>query len=683
MVLLAALVLFCRPLIAQEIRFSQAVLTLPPPHDATVGISVWATTQTKSISELSVTLYDVKDPDGHSMEPLPLVVRAADSTSLTPAGMKLILTPERSWEKDGIYSAVFRFAGIMDDAPYAQTLPLAITRPPGALNGEGLSGTTFSVKRTFPWSPASISDTISLAEVSGLGTLEEMRFGAEHIFAEEKRRIRGSRFSVGPVPHVPGVAVDRIAPFDSLKIGLRMTGLRGAGLFDSAVNVNSPGLAEPVRIPIRLRVGDGPIFPLLVISLGVLLGYALSRKRIDAHQRQDLSYLLTELTGELVLWRRRAAATEKATKLQAIEDLLNESRRRLDREKFAAARQTLQDARKQMDAFRRDEVGASADMQKRLDTRIREIADYGTSDEVNEKERIELRALIDDLEDAGELLWNYRVDEVDAAVVEAEHRYVQIQIGALRRYLSEIDERREKIGPSEPEPLDKIRKEAVSALQRRDPAAARGHLNAYVEAVAELEEERRKASKQDGRKATSHLLAGIRADTHSSNVLHPLEVRPTAPEHRVSGEIITFSLQRADRLPLKADDRIEWNLGNHEGYLQGDHSIEFVYRSYGEYAVRARLRRDGDVILLGSTVVTILPNELQMKLLSIDRAGRRSAIALSTAALAISILAGLVYIYGVDPTFGTWTDYVGAFLLGFGVDSFTKGLANLEKLRPG
>ena len=149
------------------------------------------------------------------------------------------------------------------------------------------------------------------------------------------------------------------------------------------------------------------------------------------------------------------------------------------------------------------------------------------------------------------------------------------------------------------------------------------------------------------------------------------------PGARIAGRVLSFQLLDLDGAILP-DDEIEWDFGEGPRLTAPPGRVTHHFRRQGAFRVRAAIKRNGQDVLAAATDVQILPHPIEP--LVIERTTRLRGLELGltfvSIVLAILTCMGLLFFGRV---FGTPSQYVEAFLWGFGIDSGVKNVADLLK----
>lgn len=150
-----------------------------------------------------------------------------------------------------------------------------------------------------------------------------------------------------------------------------------------------------------------------------------------------------------------------------------------------------------------------------------------------------------------------------------------------------------------------------------------------------------------------------------------MEVRPAAPR---AGDAVRFAVVDADH------SSFQWNFGEGQPMVGGA-KASHVYFADGEYPVIATPTGGGDPVR--GAVVVAAP-----QFAAVARKAQRwwwvAEAALSSIGLLVATATGLWLLWASVKVFGTWTQYIEAFVWGFGMDSSVRGVAQvMSKLRGG
>ena len=142
------------------------------------------------------------------------------------------------------------------------------------LNLEPLRNLTVRLVRAMPGATA---EGHLMLDLSNEGAIEvrQLTVGVDPVVDKEKRRLLTARLEPTLAASAEGAAA--VAARGTRKLFVRLSGFDEPGTFQTAVVLQSEDLPSVQRIPLTIEVTDAPLFPMLVIALGVGLAFVVSQ----------------------------------------------------------------------------------------------------------------------------------------------------------------------------------------------------------------------------------------------------------------------------------------------------------------------------------------------------------------------------------------------------------------------
>jgi hypothetical protein len=261
---------------------------------------------TDKLSELNVTVRDLRDPSG---TPITLPVKTnSESTEVTTAGTRVAIEfPPQALTAPGDYHAT-----LVINAKSANQLVKAatFTRPKPDIASPALLNSVLRIYRPFPGVTASDDWIIDISNRGALSVPSAAIWGGNAVADVDPKFM-----SKGSIEVVP--ATQRL---DSgiTKIRLRFSNFRDAGLFQSKLYVRSFPNTPPDEFAFKIAVTDPILWPLFTIAAGVCL--ALGVKQIADRLRPAEQNRLRVIQLRQRIARLRAL-TSSTARVAEIDDL--------------------------------------------------------------------------------------------------------------------------------------------------------------------------------------------------------------------------------------------------------------------------------------------------------------------------------------------------------------------------
>ncbi|WP_437840056.1 PKD domain-containing protein [Sorangium sp. So ce1153] len=145
---------------------------------------------------------------------------------------------------------------------------------------------------------------------------------------------------------------------------------------------------------------------------------------------------------------------------------------------------------------------------------------------------------------------------------------------------------------------------------------------------------------------------------------------------RVVGSRLSFVLAASDATQI-AGDQFAWEFGDGARETTSRPRATHEYGRPGRFAVKVSVLAGGAEVAKVETSISVAPSARDRAMVQFDRRMKWVDLGVSTLALGIATLSALTTTYYNGKLFGTFGDYAGAFLWGFGMDASLRGLANV------
>ncbi len=660
--------------------------TFPVPASPTETVSFWVFSKEKDISQVTVRVKEIKDPDGLTRD-FKAVEASLESEQVTLDGTRVTLKLNPTLlGRPGEYRVLLLFAGTGPaQEKVAATVTPVIVHPAADINLEEVKGQTFEVWRWTPFNTAAETFRLPLSETTGKAELKALRWLDQGIFFKDtKKRVPGS-VTVTPVP--ANAAAGGIASVgDTAEFDVKVAGLERAGSFEANLVVNAPGFSGRKVIPILLNVSDAPLCPLFVIFLGVLGGFTTNyvASRWRPGQLNRLSIL--RLKGELSRWRALVREPVKAERVENMWLRLRTAEEANEISDTAQIKTQLDALETDLDTFRKEAAVAKDAAQKAL-AKVRNETDAYVQqfDPLDPDEQGDLLALRDRLTDVERLIGQEQVDYAQEKIAAASALYNNLLKRRLTKYLAkltaEFNELKKGTTGNDQQASLTLFTEVRALLDQNKLDEASAKLAELKTALEDL------ATKQQGPAFARGGPAPLALDD-VPRPAQPLQRTSiniiTAPKERTTDVAIRFEIVDPEQL-LRAGDKYRWTFGEPGAQREDGQAVSYQYREYGDYEVKAEVLPNDPARgqLIFTAPLAILPGRAAQ-----ERAGIRARIKdvdliLSAIALVLASLTGLLVFYVGKPFFGSLSDYLLALLWGFGIDQSVRGFAGvLGKIAP-
>jgi hypothetical protein len=664
--------------------------TFPIPGSNVDVVSFYIFSKSGEISSARVIIKDIKDSKGQSRltdEQNSPVQPSLEPNKITADGSRVVLKLNPAFfSEQGEYNITLLLRGTAgSEQIQAPPISVTITHPAADVNAEELKDQTVQLWRASPWGTASGQVSFSLIETSGKSDLHNLRLTTQSIYTKEKKILVPGSAAVG-YPGRAGETPVSIEAHGSRPVEVSLAGLEQIGTFVTQLYVNSPALASTKIIPLNINVSDQFGYALAVIFLGVLGGFLANYLAQQYRPRQLINYQAVKLRGEVERLRENVTAPAKSAKLGALLTAIQAAEEKGLQSDFSAARTQLGDVEKAIEEFRKAEA---EDKQKVLDdfnglqnliqSYVEQVQQDMTADEPTR-----LEAVRDRLKEVDGLLWSDRVDDAKKALSSARNLFGDLRGQRFKQALERLEGALIALGEVvEPEKqkiqdeMDQVR----SALNRAevDFDAQRTKLEQIGASLLRLKGELQRGARETLPGAPPVRLPGV--------------ITPAAPADRTRLEVeglqeswttdnwILFRIEDPEGI-IQPGDKLTWDFGRQAILTRDYHSKSERYRfsqprTY-EVKVLIEPRDPNRQVRQLTRAIEIRAGQTESTLQHILKNLQTSDLTLSLIALILASLTGLLYLY-VDKNFGSFQDYLLAFLWGFGIDNSIRGFASVMK----
>lgn len=631
------------------------------------------------IPDVTVILRSLKDPTGQSLPTTALLLCVDNKdcgtnkpVTITETGSEVVLTLQpASFLRAGDYH------GFIDITPPASS-PLAkasaavtITRPAAEINLEEIKDQTIQVSRWFPWSSGEQDFVLYLLTTNKV-SIEDVKTSGQGVFVTKTKTL------------VPGELIVNVAPASEsnpsstasggsdpavIRLNVKAKNLAQAGAFDTSVVIDSPGLAERKIIPLHLSVSDVVVWPLLVIFAGVLGAFLVSQLSGKWRTRQLNRRTILRLQSELSHFRRVVKSAKNAAIVDAMWRSLRsvEEANELDDQTKVTA--DLEKIEKELIEFRKTFADAKAKSQTDLGNLRHDIDLFAEQfKDLKPEDERSLHALIERLEDAKRLLDDDQADFAAEKIASIGVLFSDLRKSLLSRYFEDLQQRynSEKATSGKTDPACETLITEIKNL------FAQGKLEEAGKQLEQLKlaiEQFIDANKPPGARAAAPTEFDAPPVMRSTERTRISII--TLPRDRTTDNPIEFEIVDPENLTQPADV-FSWNFGEPGSQEEAvGKKNSHKYTEFANYDVTVDLIRANKTL---SEPLTVLPGAKVVESRSILKNIKTGDLVLSLIAVVLASLTGLLALY-IGKSFGTISDYVVAFLWGFGIDSSIRGFA--------
>lgn len=605
------------------------------------------------LTNLRVTVRELKDPDGQSLSPA-LLTATPEAGQVTEQGTRVRFKPDLGGlVQPGEYTAVVLFQAGQGAAPVSLLRTLTLRRERASLSPSLPSGVTVRLVRPTPWRPAQRTIALSL-DNNGRTEIHDLAIESQGVLTEGAAadavtpRPGGAGPSASPSlasssqaateiapgsvtvvlpPPPPGLPLQRersgrgltVAPGGRLDFSLLLSEWSAVGRYRTGVSLRAPALGSPQPVALTVEVTDRWPFPLAALAGGALLGLLvnllLGRGRKGAENRARIAYLSNELEG----LHGRASGPQSSAALARMSDELRRASERNQQGEVALATALL------------DEIDAR-------------IERWST-------QQAERRAAVRERFEHAQALSAALLQRRAALTTEHLVRLKDARVGLVgTSALLQSDQ---------VEQAETVLRPALEQLQGLGQVLRGQENTADIEALLQ---DRPRPLRIEVTPAPAQRTVG--ADL--TFLVH--DERPD----RQSAELYQWRFRLSDALPRPSGEPIE-------GDADKGTQVARRFVQPGDVTAQLTVRRpDGTDAATANCYFTVHPVRAGVDLRAVQSRSLRVALVISAVSLPLATASGLLFLY-VDRVFGTGTQYLVAGLWGLGVDAALRGFGALVR----
>ncbi len=667
--------------------------TIPSGCGREVKFSLWLFSKDGDLKNLNAQVLAAKAPDGSAIS-LDKINLTKKSDTVTQAGTELILSlTAANLLRAGEYAFTLLLDGTPPQVPPLQKV-ITLKQPAATLNLDELKDRTFKLTRSFPWCSAQGQFPFFLHDANLAIAIHDLQAFGQEVFLDQTRiQVPGildiipsakSFILYSPRPacgervrergHSAKTFGNSSNPPDSACLGqnqqitlaLAFSQFDQTGTFSSSILLTSPSFDKPVRIPLKIEVTDWWLLPLLVIQLGVLLGFIVGFLKKTYQPRQRSLLRLSRLRAVVV---RQTSLTQDPVKRQTlftISQKIDAASAKILDDAFAGAAADLDEAQKALDEFLLQSLQEKLQTRRDVESLLRQLkAAHPALDPAEQKQLADIQSK---LEQALYFLSREEVEPARAMLQNCQKEYDTFRETLLTADLRKLEQEIALLPQADQDHLTPLVTEVTGLIGKKDFDAAAVKLAALKREVH-----------SKAKKTTTLALKSIQPQPPQP---HVIEVE-NGSANRTSGTKISFTFHPEALKKLFPDDydAMEWHFGDGSdtaGPFKKQTAVQHVFAASGTYSVEIQLLKDGLPIPGGafSRLVEIRPGKNEMSEAGFLKNIRAANWGITVAALLLAAITGLLYLYLGKP-FGTIKDYLLALLWGFGINEGVKGFTEV------
>jgi len=635
------------------------------------------------IPDTTVILRSLKDPAGQSLPATALTLcvdnkdcGANKPVTITEAGSEIVLTLQpASFAGAGEYHAFIDVTPPASSPVTKASATVTITRPAAELNFDDVKDQTIEVFRWFPGGTGEEDFDLYLLTTNKV-SVDDVKASGQGVFVTKTKTLVPGDLTVTAAP----ASQSNPAPTTNggpdpavIRLNVKARNLERAGSFDTSVVVDSPGLAERKIIPLHINVSDVVIWPLLVIFAGVFAAFIVSQLSGKWRTRQLNRRTILGLQSELGNLRRVVKSPENAAKVDAMWRSLRSVEEANELDDQAKVTTDLGKIENELNEFRKTFAEAKAKSQTDLGNLRHDIDRFAEQfKDLTADDEQSLHALNYRLDDAKRLLDDDQVDYASEKIASIGILFSDLRKSLLSRYFDKLQNlyNLEKTSSGKTDP------DSETLITEIKTLFAGGKLDEAGTQLEQLKltiEQFTDANKPPGARSTA--ATELEAPPIHRSVERTRIMITTPPGDRTTDNPINFEIFDAENL-IHNGDVFRWNFGEPGSQEEvADKKKSHKYREAENYNVTVDVLRGANTLVKSlSEPLTVLPGAKAVESRNILRNIKTADLILSLIAVVLASLTGLLALY-IGHAFGTISDYVVAFLWGFGIDSSVKGFA--------
>lgn len=635
------------------------------------------------IPDTTVILRSLKDPAGQSLPATALTLcvdnkdcGANKPVTITEAGSEIVLTLQpASFAGAGEYHAFIDVTPPASSPVTKASATVTITRPAAELNFDDVKDQTIEVFRWFPGGSGEEDFDLYLLTTNKV-SVDDVKASGQGVFVTKTKILVPGDLTVTAAQASqgnPGSATNGAPDPAVIRLNVKARNLERAGSFDTSVVVDSPGLAERKIIPLHINVSDVVIWPLLVIFAGVFAAFIVSQLAGKWRTRQLNRRTILRLQSELSNFRRVVKSPENAAKVDAMWRSLRsvEEANELD-DQTTKVTADLAKIENELNEFRKTFAEAKAKSQTDLGNLRHDIDRFGEQfKDLTAGDEQNLHALSYRLDDAKRLLDDDQVDYASEKIASIGVLFSDLRKSLLSRYFDKLQKlyNEEKTSSGKTDPDSET---LITEIKTLFDGGKLDEAGTKLERLKLTIEQFIDANKPPAARSTA--TTELEAPPIHRSVERTRITITTPPGNRTTDNTINFEIVDAENL-IQDGDVFRWNFGEPGSQEEvTDKKRSHKYREADNYNVTVDVLRANNLVKSLSEPLTVLPGAKAVESRNILRNIKTGDLILSLIAVVLASLTGLLALY-IGHAFGTISDYVVAFLWGFGIDSSVKGFA--------
>lgn len=635
------------------------------------------------IPDTTVILRSLKDPAGQSLPATALTLcvdnkdcGANKPVTITEAGSEIVLTLEpASFAGAGEYHAFIDVTPPASSPVTKASATVTITRPAAELNFDDVKDQTIEVFRWFPGGSGEEDFDLYLLTTNKV-SVDDVKASGQGVFVTKTKILAPGDLTVTAAQASqsnPGSTTNGAPDPAVIRLNVKARNLERAGSFDTSVVVDSPGLAERKIIPLHINVSDVVIWPLLVIFAGVFAAFIVSQLAGKWRTRQLNRRTILRLQSELSNFRRVVKSPENAAKVDAMWRSLRsvEEANELD-DQTTKVTADLAKIENELNEFRKTFAEAKAKSQTDLGNLRHDIDRFGEQfKDLTAGDEQNLHALSYRLDDAKRLLDDDQVDYASEKITSIGVLFSDLRKSLLSRYFDKLQKlyNEEKTSSGKTDPDSET---LITEIKTLFDGGKLDEAGTKLERLKLTIEQFIDANKPPAARSTA--ATELEAPPIHRSVERTRITITTPPGNRTTDNTINFEIVDAENL-IQDGDVFRWNFGEPGSQEEvTDKKRSHKYREADNYNVTVDVLRANNLVKSLSEPLTVLPGAKAVESRNILRNIKTGDLILSLIAVVLASLTGLLALY-IGHAFGTISDYVVAFLWGFGIDSSVKGFA--------
>lgn len=645
-------------LAAAEITIAPKSIAFPSSIDPSQKQKVFVSAGSDETLELSaVLIHSIIGPSGVEMSNT-AVTSTYENSPTSLATISLSLKPS-DFQYPGTYQIAIRIRGDhktkTETTGFDKMMGLVLVRPELNLNLSIEKDRLFILERSFPWKDAQASTHFLISAEN------QVRVDAVSVKATDVSHQITASGSTSAVSDTQG----RITPSSPISLTenlgsgiLQFSSFDRSGDFRSALFFSGAGLAKPVKVPIQIQVKDSWYFPMFVIFLGVMLGSVVDWIVRRWRPEQMIRIRLAELRHRVEVF---ATIVDTHQNTQTIRNLLNQIWKlennveilNVTDADITALDLAINDLQAVLVETQNKANLAHETLERDINTAKRSLTQFLEPDDFDDIEVATRRS--------NQLLIVGRSDAALKEIQQTDLLLRDVQKTVVERTLTKLATL-----------LENIQEETIK-VQFTSRLKALSDSLVQTMSIADIGQ-KLISLEQDLINVQSPSPLRAHASSPKSLTQEPVTILmlpENSAQHRVN-EPVTFAISGT----IPDIKTITWNFGS--GGVPGDGASNSLVRTFitpGFYSARAEIELvGGGVCSVGPIAFMIKASENQNKLAAAARRIRGSDSIIILFSLIAATGVGFIANYS-DKPFGSFEDYLIAFLWGFGIEKTVRGFS--------